>query len=129
MSPYYAMLSPSPELYCRQACLVLGLDLSLARLRERDLLVSVLRGRDNEVLGICFEDEDAVGVLVLSRAGAADGAGDDDGHHPEHAQENTDTAAFTLCQHAPLTSRVFSGLTEDESDGAALQGPSIMSAR
>ena len=93
MSPYYVMLLPSPELYCRQACLVLGLDLSLARLRERNLLVSVLRGRDNEVLGIRFEDEDAVGVLVFSRAGAADCAGDDDGHHPEHAQENADATS------------------------------------
>ena len=94
MSPYYIMLSPSPELRCKQACFVLGLDLSLARLRERDLLVCVLRGRDNKVLSIRLEDEDAVGVLVLSRAGAADCASDDDGHHPEHAEKDTDAASL-----------------------------------
>ena len=50
----------------------------------------VLRGRD-EHLSFGLVKDDVVVCLVV--AGAANGAGGDEDHHPDHAQKNTDAAS------------------------------------
>ena len=66
----------------------------LVRRRDGDGLGAlddgVLRRRD-EHLGLGLVEHDV--VFGLLRAGAAEGAGGDEDHHPDHAQQDTDAAA------------------------------------
>lgn len=72
--------------------------------RKRSLLVGVLGRRDQDILGVGFEDEDVVDIFIVTPARAAESAGEEDGHDPDHPEEHADAA------------------TQHESDCAAFPG-------
>ena len=71
-----------------------GLRLLLVHSDKSDLLVRVLGRRDKDILGIGFEDEHIMDVGVVIRAAASESPEDYNGHHPEHAEKDTDAASL-----------------------------------
>ena len=82
----------------------------------------VLRGRDEDLLGIGVEDSIRL-VHVLVAPTAADSTNQDDAHDPHHAQQNADAAAYVAVSHR--TNIFFHNdviLTQNKGDGATLPG-------
>ena len=78
-----------------RAAAYLGSDILLLILSsgECDLLIGVLRRRNDNILGVALKDENVLDILIFSVAAAAEGSGDDDSQHPEHAEKDADTTS------------------------------------
>ena len=48
------------------------------------------------MLGVGFKDEDVMDIITRATIAATKGTSHNDGHHPHHAEEDTDTAAFGM---------------------------------
>lgn len=71
----------------------LGVRVLLFDGNEGDLLVCVFRRSDEDLLGVRFEDEDVVNVVILAATPALERTDHEDRHDPHHAQKDADTTS------------------------------------
>jgi len=68
---------------------------------RQELLIGVLRRGEDQLLGICDEDN-FFGVFIFLPWSSDQSVGDD-GYNPEHPQENTDTASLKSKKEGEIT--------------------------
>jgi len=78
-----------------------------------------VRGRNGELFSVIVDVDDVVlDVLVLLSRATPDGTVDEDSHHEEHPEKNTDTATKNKCDSASLpAAQVHKGVMEPPREG------------